>query len=256
MAPLVLLELLLVLLALFVILRNNNYSIPDSFSYCIVLLFLIYSVFIQLFFIMHIIRWFFVFDFMAAIVSTAIIIKHKNTLIYSFRKIIEFIGHHKNPLIPFVIVYIYLFFQVLLLPPREEDALIYNLPRVLMMIKEDSLFLNNFNNLRQVNFPIGFDILNFLFLRLSSDWFLSLFSYLSYFVIINSTFSLVKKLYDHTKLSILIALMISSLIMIVLQSTTARNDIPTAAIVTFCFLTAYNLISYAIFSAVLCYYYL
>jgi hypothetical protein len=134
--------------------------------------------------------------------------------------------------------------QALLLPPCNYDDFVYHLARVIMFVREGSLFLQNYNSYRQVYFPVGFDILPFMFLRFYSDWFTGIFSFLSYTTIITSTFSLVKKAYKDVKLSLLTAMIIASLSGIVVRTTSFDSDIPLVSMATICFLSAYNLIKF------------
>jgi hypothetical protein len=127
-----------------------------------------------------------------------------------------------------------------LLPPSNWDSMTYNLARVLLFQGEGSLFLKNFTYCTQAMYPWGYDILSFLFLRFYSDFGLSLFSFLSYTVIIVGTYGLVNKIFNNPSLSLTSCFIIASLKEIVLQATTTKNDIPMAAIAVICFLAGYN----------------
>jgi hypothetical protein len=139
-------------------------------------------------------------------------------------------------------IYLYLLVQAILLPPNNYDSMSYNLARVLLMIKENSLFLSNFSIYHQANLVLGYDILSFLFLRNYSDFCLGIFNYLCYITIIVGTYSLVNKYYQSERLGIYIALIISCFTELILQSTSTKNDIPTAAIAVSCFLAIYNIL--------------
>jgi hypothetical protein len=109
-----------------------------------------------------------------------------------------------------------------------------------MFQEERTLFLKNLTNFAQATYPWGYDILSFLFLRFYSDFGLSLFSFLSYTVIIIGTYGLVNKIFNNVYVSLTSAFIIASLKELVLQATTTKNDIPTAAVVVVCFLAGYN----------------
>ena len=239
----VLLEIILLLLGIFSFFIKHNYSIPDSFSFSVVLLFSIYSSLIQLFFIFHIPRYFYYIDILLLIIAFCLIVNNFQHIVSSAAHLYRFFGEFRSILFFPFMLYTYLFLQVLLFPTHEWDSMIYNVARVLMMIQENGLFLQNFSNFQQVNFPVGFDILHFLFLRFYSDWFLSIFCFLSYLVIFMSTYSLVVKLYSNKQLALIIAIFISSLIEIVLQSTSTKNDIPCSAMVNVSFLAAHLFLS-------------
>ena len=145
-------------------------------------------------------------------------------------------------LYPFILIYLYFFWQAILLPPNNYDSMSYNLSRVLLMLKENSLFLSNFSMYHQADFVLGYDILSFLFLRHYSDFCLGIFSYLSYITVIVGTYSLINKYYQLERLGIYVALIVSCFTELILQSTSTKNDIPTAALAVSCFLAVYNII--------------
>jgi len=239
-SSLILVEIILVILGIFTILRKHCFSLSESFIYSIVIVLLLYSTTIQLFFFIKIIKWFFIVDLLLITTAIIIIIINYNIIKSSIRELINFIIKYKLVFIPFGLFFIYLFFQVILLPPSNTDSMIYNLSRVLLYNIEETIFINNYTSLNQVNFPIGYDILNFLFLRISSDYFLSFFSFLSYLVIIVGIYSLVNKLFNDNELSLVTCIMVGSLNEIVLQSTSTKNDIPEAAMTIASFHAAYN----------------
>ncbi len=242
LATVSLLELLLFLVAIFLYFQKNRYSIPDSFCYATAIVFSFYSSIIQLFFILKVPNWFYPIDFFLFSISLFYIIRN-------YKEITSFLLHlsksfckNRIILLPFALIYFYLLAQALLLPVSEWDCLNYNLPRVLMMIEEGSLFLKNFTKFHQANFFLGSDILHYMFLRFHADWFSGFFSFLSYTVVILGNYSLANKIFQNDKLSLVTALIIGSMVELVLQSTSAKNDIPLAAMSTICFLSAYNFI--------------
>lgn len=246
-----LLGILLTLVGLFSLLRKYNYSIGEAFSYGVVIYFSIYSPIIQLLFILRIPKALYIVDAIVIFGSIIIISQDKGSLKSSFLKFINLLRKYKIT-IPFVILYAYLLLQVLLLPPDSVDGMQYSLVRVLMMQHEGNLFLKNFSEYRQVNYPVGFDILAYVFLRYYSDYFLAIFSFLSYSAILASSYSIVQKFFDNRKLSLTTTIIIGSLIEIILQSTSTKNDLPTAALGTVCFLAAYNYLkAHDLFSLIL-----
>ncbi len=234
-----LLGIFLTLLALFSLLRKYTYSIGEAFAYGVVIYFAIYSPIIQLLFILHIPTALYFVDIIIIIGSIITLSQNKNLLKSSFRKTFSFFKEEKIAIL-FLLLYFYLLLQALILPPDNPDSMQYSLSRVLMMQKEGSLFLKNFTEYRQVNYPIGFDILAYIFLRYYSDYFLSIFGFLSYSAILASTYSLTNKFFNNKKLSVTTTIIIGALSEIVLQSTGTKNDLPAAALATVCFLAAYN----------------
>ena len=242
LSSLSLFEIFLFLSAAFSLLKKYKYTTSDSITYSIVLFFSFYSPLIQLIFLLEIINLFILFEIIIVILLIFILIINFSFISSSFRKFLAVIRGHKSLLL-FSIIYCYLFLQALFLPPSTWDCQGYHLPRILMMQREGSLFLSNFNTFNQSTFMIGSDILHFLFLRFFSDWFSGIFSFLSYTVIIFGTYSLVKKVYEDEQLSILTTIIIGSLIEIVLQSTSQKNDIHLTAMATASFLSAFNFIN-------------
>jgi hypothetical protein len=158
------------------------------------------------------------------------------------RSVVNISKSNRSILILYGIVYTYLLLQALLLPPINIDSLIYNLSRVMLMIKENSIILKNYSTLHQVNFVWGYDILYYLFLRNNSDFFLSIFSFLCYVVIIFSNYSLANRLFNNQRLALIVSLIISSLPSLVLQATSTKPDIGAAAVTMVLFLAGYNII--------------
>ncbi|MBF0482833.1 MAG: hypothetical protein HQK81_12065 [Desulfovibrionaceae bacterium] len=57
-------------------------------------------------------------------------------------------GWREFPLFLLIIAICYLAVQMLLVPPANTDGLDYHLPRVLLMIREKTLILEHYNNMR------------------------------------------------------------------------------------------------------------
>ena len=244
---LVLIEILILIAALSIYWQKKGYGISTSLCYAIIICFGFYSASIQLFFIIHIIQYYYVVDILVFLISLYFVINNLKLFLANLTSFVGIFRQNKILLSPFLLLYIYLLIQVLLLPPSNNDSMSYNLTRVLLMKDEGTLFLNNYTSLRQVNLSLGYDIMNFLFLRFNSDWFLAIFSMLCYAVIIFGTYALVSKfdsidrtIRNNLKLSLITSIVISSLIELVLQATSTKNDIGTAAVAVVCFLAGYN----------------
>lgn len=235
--------LFLFLTCLFLFFANRGYALPEAGVYAIVVSMAIYSTVFQLLFILHLYRFSFCVDAIIFILSVHEIIKYRDRLGEHIVQTIDFFVRYKKILVPFSMVFGYLFLQALLVPPSEYDSLIHNLPRILLMMQEGSLFLQNYTHLNQVGFFVGADILQFLFLRWYSDWFLGIFSFLSYIAVLLATFSLVRTHLGEEKLALVTALVMGSLTGLVLQSTSTKNDIPLTALTTAAFLAATHVLS-------------
>jgi len=237
-----LLEIFLFIFAIVSYFKRKYYSIPESWCFAIIVVLAFYSVTIQLFFWIGIIHIYYIVDIMVFIVSTHLLINNISVLKIFCEDSVSIFRSDKLLFTLYGIVYVYLFLQVLLLPPINVDSLVYNIARVMLMIKENSILLRNYTALHQVNFVWGYDILYYLFLRHYCDFFLSIFSYLCYTVIILSNYYIIINLSNNKKLAILISLVISSLPELVLQATSTKPDIGAAACTMVMFLSGYNII--------------
>ena len=237
---LVLLEILFFTLSLYVVFVAR-YSKGESLCYAIITAMVIYSLLIQLFFIIKVAKYSYVIDILIISYTLVNIFSKNDIIIDLLRNVVNIVDQYRF-LYLFLLFYIYLFLQAILLPPSNYDSMSYNLARVLMMKRENSLFLQNYSYFPQINFVVGYDILSYLFLRFNSDFSLGIFSYLSYIAIIIGTYALVNKIINNKKLAIYTALIISTLTEIVLQATSTKNDIPAAAIAVACFLAGHNIL--------------
>jgi hypothetical protein len=236
---LVLMEMLLLIGAIYLYLAKKNYSLSEALCYSITLSFALYSSSIQIFFLIGIIDYYFLIDTIVLISSVYIIFRHKELIGPTVQKIKRFYLDYRYILFFFLIGFAYLFFQAFLLPPDSVDCMTYNLARVLLMDNENSLFLNNYTTMRQILSPVGYDILHYMFLRFRSDFSLGFFSFLSYVIIILGNYALIIKKYNR-ETSLTVSLIISSLTELVLQSTSTKNDIPCGAAGIICLLAGYN----------------
>ena len=229
-------------LVIFLIIRKRVDSIPMSFSYSAVLTLAALSLSIQVFFLLGIPDIYFLCDFAIIVFSAFQMIHNKETIKKDTQRVFNFLKRNKLVVFLLIPVLTYLLLQAFLVPPGNMDSMVYNLARVLMFKQEGSLFLENFSPMHQAAFPVGHDILPFLFLRFNSDFGLAIFSFIGYIIIIMGTFSFVRGFYDK-KMGVNISIIIASLTEIVLQATTTKNDIPTAAVVVVIFLAGYNFLS-------------
>jgi len=241
----ILLELCICIIGLFSILRKKISSTSESYCYSVILILALYSVSIQISFLVKLQALYYLFDVCITAFFVIQIWLNRQTLSETISDVVEFLKR-SNKVVCFCLILVlnYLFFQVLLLPPSNWDSMTYHLARVLMALQEGSIFLKNFTHYPQVTYPWGYDILSFLFLRFYSDFGLAIFSFLSYTVIIVGTYSLVNKVFQNPDLSLTVSFVIASLKGVVLQATTTKNDIPAAAIVVVCFLAAYGVYRY------------
>ncbi len=153
-----------------------------------------------------------------------------------------FFGNYKIILSILLIVWIYLFCLAVLLPPSNWDSMTYNLARILLFQQEQSLFLTNHSLESQVVFSVASDILHHAFLRFYTDYGIGIFSFIAYLIICFATYALSRR-YANEQHSLTATLIIASLPEIVLQSTSTKNDIWTAATAIICFVLLNRLLT-------------
>lgn len=227
------------ILGLFSILRKKNLAAGESYCYAAILMFAVFSVSIQCFFFLNIQNYYYLFDIALLTFSSVISYKSRKDLFITTKNLLIQIRSNKYPAFFLLLLLVYLFFQVLLLPPYNWDSMTYHLARVLMFQEEGSIFLKNFTQGPQAMHPWGWDILTFLFLRFYTDYCLSIFSFISYTIIVVCTYTLVNKLFKDALLSMTSTFVIASLKLLILEATTTKNDIAAAAIAIVCFLAGY-----------------
>ncbi|NIM85196.1 MAG: hypothetical protein GTO20_40975 [Candidatus Aminicenantes bacterium] len=238
---LIVIELIVFNLGIYSLVRKRCDSVSMAFSYSAILTLATLSLSIQLFFFLGIHGVYFLFDIVIIVFSVFQIIHNRDVIKRDAQIVFRFLKKEKLLVFILLPVLIYLSLQAFLLPPGNLDSMVYNLARVLMFKQEGSLFLENYSYFGQPSFPVGYDLLSFLFLRFNSDFGLAIFSFISYVILIVGTFSIVGCFYNK-KLAVSIAIIIASLTEIVLQATTTKNDIPAAAVVVVIFLAGYNFI--------------
>ncbi|EFL51780.1 hypothetical protein DesfrDRAFT_1315 [Solidesulfovibrio fructosivorans JJ]] len=126
-------------------------------------------------------------------------------------------------------------------PPANWDSMTYNLARVCIMMRENTLAPEHINTFRQVSFSPGFDLLHWFFLRYHTDRAIAIFSLLSYLTIITGSFSLARR-HGNTRFALRAALIIASLTLLPLEATSTKNDIGAAAMAVACLLGAARLL--------------
>jgi len=133
-------------------------------------------------------------------------------------------------------------FLVLAVAPTNFDSMAYNLARVLLMHQENSLDLANFNNIRQVAFNFGFDLLHFFFLRVRVDYGIAAFSFMAYGVTVLGSYVLAKA-YAGRAFGLRVAVVIACLKPLLLQAVITKNDLGAAAMAVSCIVAARSLLS-------------
>ena len=118
----------------------------------------------------------------------------------------------------------YLYFQSITLQPNNQDSLVYTLARILLYEDGGTLFPQTISDYTQVCYPIGNDILYYLFLRFDISRGTAFFSFLAYVGSICATYSLVRTFYSRETAGCC-ALIFACLPEIVYQSTTPKNDL-------------------------------
>ncbi|MFU2210708.1 hypothetical protein [Solidesulfovibrio sp. C21] len=126
-------------------------------------------------------------------------------------------------------------------PPANWDSMTYNLARVLIMMRENTLAPENINTFRQVSFSPGFDLLHWFFLRYHTDRAIAVFSFLAYLTIIAGSFSLARR-YGDARFALRTALIVASLTLLPLEATSTKNDIGAAAMAVTCLVGAARLL--------------
>ena len=162
-------------------------------------------------------------------------------LSFFYQRLKDFWIQNKLITILLSILWIYLGFQAVFLPPANFDSMTYNLARVLLFQQEKSLYLSDITTLRQAIFPVGSDLLHHIFLRFYTDYGIGIFSFLAYLSVGFGTYALSRR-YTSRETSLIATLVIMSLPEFVYQATSTKNDIITVATAVFCCLTVHRLL--------------
>ena len=129
---LMVLEIAVLKIVIFSIIRKRNDSISMSFAYAAVLTLTILSLSIQAVFMLGIPGTYFLVDTAIIIFSTAAIIKNKEILTHDAAMAFNFVRETRLAAFVLMPVLVYLFLQAFLVPPSNLDSMVYNLARVFM----------------------------------------------------------------------------------------------------------------------------
>ncbi len=233
-------EIFFILIAAFSEIRRYIVSLTEAYVYTTVLILAIFSVSLHFFFLFGVHRFYPIFEALLVCGAIYLIFRNRLILIESWISIKFFIDN--SPFYSFSIIFfgVCLFVKGFLLPPTTYDSMTYHLPRIMMMQSKGHLFLDNFSDYRQDIMPIGYDILNFLYLRFFTDYGLTTFGFLSYTMILSGIFALVIKLFSDVQFSKIICFISASLTMFIVHAWSTKNDLILAALAIACFLSAYN----------------
>lgn len=127
-------------------------------------------------------------------------------------------------------------------PPANWDSMTYNLARVLVMMRENTLAPHHYNTFRQLAFSPGFDLLHWFFLRYGLDRGMAVFSWLSYLLIVAGSFALARRKGD-AAFALRVAFLVASLKLLVIEATSTKNDIGATALAVACLLGADRLLT-------------
>ena len=235
-------EIFFIIFAIFSETRRHVDSLAETYVYSVIFVLSVFSVSIQFFFLFGVIEFYPVVDISLLIISIYLLSRNRKIVFETYLILKEFCV--SNPFFSFLIVFFpfLLFLKGFLLPPATTDSLVCHLARVLMMQNDGSYFLENFNDYRLDVMPIGYDCLNFLYLRFYTDYGLATFGFLSYTMTFTGVYALGNKLYADKAISKIISFACSSLPMFLLNAISTKNDLILAAIAIICFLAAFNYI--------------
>ncbi len=234
-------EILLWLTVFYLLVRRVVHSRSAAYSYACVGLFAALSVLLQALVECRCWPYSWILDVVILPGAGLVLARERTTLREDFRDAVNRFAESPFQALLFAGVLGYLFLQAILLPPVNGDSLAYNLTRVLIFQRENTLWpYQNTSCLHQVVFPYGYDILHLAFLRFCSDFGLGLFGFLSYTVVLASTYSAAQQQLGVRSLSLLTSLIVGSLAGLVLQATNTKNDLPCAALASVIFLATLN----------------
>lgn len=232
-----------VILSLYGLFRKERFSFLESFSFSVMAGLNTISAVNQLIFVLNLTHAGIICDVFILLSCVLPLGLVRGRIYKDFRSLWIKCKKNKSNTIAWILLpgFMYLLLQAILLPPNNFDGMTYNLGRVMIFINENSLYPENFSTPRQVQFPFGWDILYFTFLKHYGDLFLGLFNFLALLVIISGVlrlFSLIRP--DGS--SWIPLLVVSSLVAVVLQSTSVKNDLALGGIAICLYLLAHRLI--------------
>ena len=217
-------------------------KISESLSLGIVLALILISLIFQTTFLLEFPNLAIFAEIALSLLIIKYIIKNRLFLKEVSKAFWQFFLEHKIIIGIVAICWLYLFCLVAIIPPVNWDSMAYNLSRIFLFQQENSLYLENFNTLRQTMFVVGADILNHGFLRLDRDYGVGIFSWLAYVSVGLGTYGLSRS-FASTQVSLATTLTIISLTEFCFQATSTKNDIFTAASALFCFIVADRLLA-------------
>ncbi len=130
---------------------------------------------------------------------------------------------------------------VWLAPPTNWDSMTYNLSRVLLMMRENTLAPEHYSTFRQLSFSPGFDLLHWFFLRYGTDRAIAAFSFLAYATIVSGAYALARRR-GAPAFAWRVALVVASLKLLPLEAVSTKNDIGAAAMAVACCLAGGRLL--------------
>lgn len=118
---------------------------------------------------------------------------------------------------------LYLYFQSIILLPNNHDSLVYHLARTLLFLDAGTLFPNTISDYTQACYPIGHDILYYLFLRFDIEKGTAFFSFFAFSGCILAVYSLVRSRYNR-KTAAFSSIIFACLPEMIFLATTPKND--------------------------------
>ena len=223
-AHIVVLETLSLIVFLYAQLRQRlNFYPSVALGFSIPSALLTYSLFLQIFFLLGKPSWIYLAEIAIALICISRI-KTSCLLIKRDFRSLKISKYSSFVLYLLLIPVGYLYLQSVILLPNNHDSLVYNLARSLLYEDAGTLFPKTISDYTQVCYPIGNDILHYLFLRFDMQRGTGFFSFLAYLGCIFLIYSLVRTYYRRNT-AICAAFIFACLPEIVFQATTPKNDL-------------------------------
>ena len=125
---------------------------------------------------------------------------------------------------------VYLFLQIVMLAPSNDDSLIYNITRLYLFRFENSLFPElNYSTFHHLVFPTSADLLMFPFVLLDSDRGIAIFSLLAWLLCGISVHGFVRDVLAKPDLAAPVALLCMTMTSLLVNAPNTKNDIIAAA---------------------------
>jgi 4-amino-4-deoxy-L-arabinose transferase-like glycosyltransferase len=201
-----------------------NPALALSFSFPSTIV--VYSLLLQCLFLLGIPKWIFAAEVLFAVVA-----------IFKFSELLRLIradwANLKIPKSAYVWLFLitlpllYLYFQSLVLLPNNHDSLVYHLARILLFLDAGTLFPSTISDYTQACYPIGHDILYYLFLRFDIGKGTAFFSFFAFSGCILTVYSLVRSRYTR-KTAAFSSLIFACLPEMIFLATTPKNDLAVA----------------------------